>query len=37
MKLRCDVLCRGADKSLTFPILSTGGLQQNQKNFSWGG
>jgi hypothetical protein len=26
---------RGADKFLTFPILPTGGLQHNQKNFPW--
>jgi hypothetical protein len=28
---------RGADKSLAFPISPTGGLQRNQKNFSWMG
>jgi hypothetical protein len=30
-------LCRGADKCLAFPISPIGGLQHNQKNFSWMG
>jgi hypothetical protein len=28
-------ICLRADKSLAFPISPTGGLQHNQKNFSW--
>jgi hypothetical protein len=30
-------LCRGADKSLAFPISPTSGLQHNQNSFSWMG
>jgi hypothetical protein len=37
-----DTLCgqnvrRGADKFLAFSMSPTGGLQHNQKNFSWMG
>jgi hypothetical protein len=28
---------RGANESLAFPVSPTGGLQHNQKNFSWMG
>jgi hypothetical protein len=30
-------ICRGAGKSLAFPISPMGGSQHNQKNFSWMG
>jgi hypothetical protein len=32
-----DCISMGADKFLAFPISPTGGLQHNQKNFSWMG
>jgi hypothetical protein len=33
----CSLLRRGAGKSLVLPISPTGGLQHNQKKFSWMG
>jgi hypothetical protein len=35
--LNIFIIRKGADKSLAFPVSSTGGLQHNQNNVSWMG